>query len=78
MNKFTSNVLSVKISRNKIFIFFFIHPNLKHGNFYLKLGARRIHTVRTRGGNKKYRALRLDQGNFSWASEGKLFFVLFF
>ncbi|XP_057373759.1 small ribosomal subunit protein eS8 [Daphnia carinata] len=35
-----------------------------------KLGARRIHTVRVRGGNKKYRALRLDQGNFSWGSEG--------
>ncbi|KDR14766.1 40S ribosomal protein S8 [Zootermopsis nevadensis] len=34
-----------------------------------KLGAKRIHTVRTRGGNKKYRALRLDQGNFSWGSE---------
>ena len=34
-----------------------------------KLGARRIHTVRTRGGNKKFRALRLDQGNFSWGSE---------
>jgi small subunit ribosomal protein S8e len=26
--------------------------------------------VRTRGGNKKYRALRLDGGNFSWSSEG--------
>nr|QBH73378.1 40S ribosomal protein S8 [Eurycantha calcarata] len=35
-----------------------------------KLGPRRIHTVRTRGGNKKYRALRLDHGNFSWGSEG--------
>jgi len=35
-----------------------------------KLGAQRIHTVRTRGGNKKYRALRLDVGNFSWGSEG--------
>ena len=35
-----------------------------------KLGAKRIHTVRTRGGNKKYRALRLDIGNFSWGSEG--------
>merc|ERR1712062_739494 len=34
-----------------------------------KIGARRIHTVRTRGGNKKYRALRLDAGNFSWGSE---------
>ncbi|XP_074076004.1 small ribosomal subunit protein eS8-like [Macrotis lagotis] len=30
---------------------------------------RRIHTVRVRGGNKKYRALRLDVGNFSWGSE---------
>jgi small subunit ribosomal protein S8e len=35
-----------------------------------KLGPQRIHTVRTRGGNKKYRALRLDNGNFSWGSEG--------
>ncbi|KAL4120254.1 hypothetical protein QTP88_012982 [Uroleucon formosanum] len=35
-----------------------------------KLGARRVHIVRTRGGNKKYRALRLDQGNFAWGSEG--------
>merc|ERR1712244_134149 len=34
-----------------------------------KLGAKRIHTVRTMGGNKKFRALRLDQGNFSWGSE---------
>nr|ABM55665.1 putative ribosomal protein S8e [Maconellicoccus hirsutus] len=35
-----------------------------------KLGAQRIHSVRTRGGNKKFRALRLDQGNFAWGSEG--------
>nr|AII97639.1 BLTX245 [Nephila pilipes] len=34
-----------------------------------KIGPQRIHTVRTRGGNKKYRALGLDHGNFSWASE---------
>jgi len=34
-----------------------------------KLAPRRIHTIRTRGGNKKYRALRLDTGNFSWGSE---------
>merc|ERR1711962_793404 len=34
-----------------------------------KLGAQRIHIVRVRGGNKKYRALRLDQGHFSWGSE---------
>ena len=31
---------------------------------------KRIHIVRTRGGNKKYRALRLDSGNYSWGSEG--------
>ncbi|KAI0297147.1 ribosomal protein S8e/ribosomal biogenesis NSA2 [Russula brevipes] len=34
-----------------------------------KLGAKRIHTVRVRGGNLKYRALRLDTGNFAWGSE---------
>ena len=27
--------------------------------------------MRTRGGNIKYRALRLDTGNFSWGSEGE-------
>ncbi|KAF2972109.1 hypothetical protein GQX73_g1363 [Xylaria multiplex] len=35
-----------------------------------RIGPKRIHTVRTRGGNHKYRALRLDSGNFAWASEG--------
>ncbi|KAM9891977.1 hypothetical protein OXX79_010340, partial [Metschnikowia pulcherrima] len=35
-----------------------------------KIGGKRIHTVRTRGGNKKFRALRVETGNFSWASEG--------
>merc|ERR1712178_279321 len=34
-----------------------------------KMGAKRIRTVRCRGGNLKYRALRLDGGNFSWGSE---------
>ncbi|KAF8893993.1 ribosomal protein S8e/ribosomal biogenesis NSA2 [Infundibulicybe gibba] len=34
-----------------------------------KLGAKRIHTVRVRGGNLKHRALRLDGGNFAWGSE---------
>ncbi|OJT04977.1 40S ribosomal protein S8-B [Trametes pubescens] len=34
-----------------------------------KLGPKRIHTVRVRGGNLKYRALRLDGGNFAWGSE---------
>merc|ERR1712046_116171 len=34
-----------------------------------KIGHKRIRTVRCRGGNTKYRALRLDAGNFSWASE---------
>ena len=35
-----------------------------------RIGAKRIHIVRVRGGNHKYRALRLDTGNFSWGSEG--------
>jgi len=30
---------------------------------------KRIHEVRTRGGNTKYRAMRLDTGNFAWGSE---------
>merc|ERR1712098_317085 len=34
-----------------------------------KLGQQRIHTVRVRGGSTKYRALRLDSGNFAWGSE---------
>ncbi|KAJ4456180.1 putative 40S ribosomal protein S8 [Paratrimastix pyriformis] len=33
------------------------------------LGGKRIHTVRCRGGNIKFRALRLDHGNFSWGTE---------
>ncbi|ERF69812.1 hypothetical protein EPUS_08013 [Endocarpon pusillum Z07020] len=35
-----------------------------------RIGNKRIHLVRTRGGNTKYRALRLEAGNFSWGSEG--------
>ncbi|XP_058119055.1 small ribosomal subunit protein eS8 [Anopheles ziemanni] len=35
-----------------------------------KIGATRVHFVRSRGGNRKFRALRLDSGNFAWASEG--------
>jgi small subunit ribosomal protein S8e len=34
-----------------------------------KLGAKRIHEVRVRGGNVKYRAMRLESGNFAWGSE---------
>jgi small subunit ribosomal protein S8e len=34
-----------------------------------KLGAKRVRPVRGRGGNYKYRALRIDAGNFSWGSE---------
>jgi len=34
-----------------------------------RLGPNRIHPVRVRGGNTKYRALRLEAGNFSWGSE---------
>ncbi|KAJ6144335.1 hypothetical protein N7470_008230 [Penicillium chermesinum] len=35
-----------------------------------RIGTKRIHLVRTRGGNQKFRALRLESGNFSWGSEG--------
>ncbi|GMF56767.1 hypothetical protein BVG19_g1036 [[Candida] boidinii] len=35
-----------------------------------KIGAKRIHSVRTRGGNQKFRAIRVEAGNFSWGSEG--------
>jgi len=34
-----------------------------------KLGTKRIHIVRTRGGNQKFRALRMETGNFAWSSE---------
>jgi ribosomal protein eS8 len=34
-----------------------------------KLGVKRIHSIRVRGGNVKFRALRLDSGNFAWGSE---------
>lgn len=34
-----------------------------------KLGAKRVHEVRVRGGNTKARAMRLDSGNFAWGSE---------
>lgn len=39
--------------------------------FLFQLGSQRIHLVRSRGGNTKFRALRLDTGNFSWGSESK-------
>lgn len=39
----------------------------------LVVGAeKRVRTVRGRGGNLKFRALRLETGNFSWRSESKL------
>jgi len=34
-----------------------------------KLGSKRVAEVRGRGGGLKYRALRLDVGNFSWGTE---------
>mmetsp|Transcript_33737 Transcript_33737/g.78156 ORF Transcript_33737/g.78156 Transcript_33737/m.78156 type:complete len:212 (+) Transcript_33737:75-710(+) len=34
-----------------------------------KLGHRRVRPVRGRGGNMKFRALRIDAGSFSWGSE---------
>ncbi|TKR61157.1 hypothetical protein L596_028308 [Steinernema carpocapsae] len=35
-----------------------------------KIGPKRVHTVRCRGGNLKFRALRLDTGSFAWGTEG--------
>mmetsp|Transcript_5034 Transcript_5034/g.9566 ORF Transcript_5034/g.9566 Transcript_5034/m.9566 type:complete len:202 (+) Transcript_5034:139-744(+) len=34
-----------------------------------KIGEKRVATVRCRGGNLKFRALRLESGNFSWGTE---------
>jgi small subunit ribosomal protein S8e len=34
-----------------------------------RIGEKRIHPVRVRGGSIKHRALRLDSGTFAWASE---------
>uniref|UniRef100_A0AC35TMW7 40S ribosomal protein S8 n=1 Tax=Rhabditophanes sp. KR3021 TaxID=114890 RepID=A0AC35TMW7_9BILA len=39
-------------------------------NSNTKIGARRVHVVRCRGGALKQRALRLDAGSFAWSSEG--------
>jgi len=36
---------------------------------HTRLGEKKIHTVRCRGGNIKFRALRLESGNFAWGSE---------
>merc|ERR1711900_142234 len=36
-----------------------------------ELGEKRVRYLRVRGGNSKFRALRLNEGNFSWASEGQ-------
>eukprot|EP01016_Furgasonia_blochmanni_P009131 TRINITY_DN1377_c0_g1_i3.p1 TRINITY_DN1377_c0_g1~~TRINITY_DN1377_c0_g1_i3.p1 ORF type:complete len:250 (-),score=98.38 TRINITY_DN1377_c0_g1_i3:261-1010(-) len=38
-------------------------------NANTKIGEKRIHRVRVRGGNYKFRALRLDAGNFTWGSQ---------
>lgn len=34
-----------------------------------KIGSKKIHTIRVRGGNVKFRALRLEAGNFSWGTQ---------
>nr|QWE91164.1 40S ribosomal protein S8 [Placidida sp.] len=34
-----------------------------------KLGDKRVHLVRGRGGNTKFRAIRLEGGNFSWGTQ---------
>lgn len=37
-----------------------------------KIGEKRITAVRVRGGNKKYRALRLEEGHFRFMSTGNI------
>jgi len=34
-----------------------------------KIGERRVHRIRCRGGFMKYRALKLDHGSYAWAGE---------
>merc|ERR1712151_906839 len=34
-----------------------------------RVGAKRVRVVRCRGGNTKFRALRIDSGNYAWGSE---------
>jgi len=34
-----------------------------------KMGPKSVRLVRGRGGNYKHRAMRLDNGNFTWGSE---------
>jgi small subunit ribosomal protein S8e len=34
-----------------------------------KIGDKKVSRIRVRGGNYKFRALRLDHGNFAWAGE---------
>jgi len=38
-----------------------------------KLGAKRVHLVRCRGGVFKKRAINLQEGNFAWGSENRAF-----
>ena len=58
MEYFQANVQNWAILKNHVFYYF------------LQIGGTRVHFVRTRGGNRKFRALRIDSGNFAWASEG--------
>ncbi|KAH0475091.1 MAG: uncharacterized protein KVP18_005195, partial [Porospora cf. gigantea A] len=37
---------------------------------HTKMGLHQVKKLRVRGGNMKFRALKLDHGSFSWASEG--------
>ena len=61
---------------NLNFVFILQAPNILYVVYTFQLGVKRIHTVRTMGGNKKYRALRQDHGNFAWGSEGEKYVKL--
>lgn len=52
------------------------HPHQKQRKYesarpasMTRMGPTRVHLVRGRGGTNKFRALRLETGNFAWASE---------
>ena len=34
-----------------------------------KIGTKKVHSIRVRGGNVKFRALRLESGNFAWGTQ---------
>ncbi len=53
-----------------IYIYHLLSPNSSNTKLTQEKDDVRIRRIRVRGGNVKFRALRLNEGNFAWASEG--------